>query len=499
MLGADRAERDKGLPMRHVVDASLARWIRRLLAGGVVLLSLAALATSTAQQAQRQALVIDIEGAIGPGIADHVVRQFSGLDPTRVGLVILRLDTPGGLDTAMRQIIRAELASPVAVVAYVAPSGARAASAGTYITYAAAIAAMAPGTNLGAATPIVIGGMPEMPGSTPTEPEKKPDEKGAKKSKPEPTPPASEGDTETRKMVNDAVAYIRSLAQLHGRNADWAESAVRGAASLPAEEALKLRVIDVIAPTLQDLLKQVDGRQAIVDGQKQKLATADLAISEVELDWRTRLLSVITDPNIAYLLMLVGVYGLIFELSSPGAVLPGVLGGICLLLALFAFSVLPIDLAGVALVLLGIGMMASEAFIVSYGVLGLGGIVAFVIGSIIMFEPGSANFGLSISVIVASTVFSAGLLLLVLTMLVRSRQRAVVTGGAALIGASASVTEWADGTGRVRLGGELWHARAASSQAATLRPGERVKVLGRDGLVLLVDRVVDQLAKEASS
>jgi membrane-bound serine protease (ClpP class) len=483
--------------MRQVVDASLARWIRRLFAGGVVL-SLLAMPQSTAQQAQRQALVIDIEGAIGPGIADHVVRQLSGLDPSRVGVVILRLDTPGGLDSAMRQIIRAELASPVAVVAYVAPSGARAASAGTYITYAAAIAAMAPGTNLGAATPIVIGGMPELPGGAP---EQKPDEtnKPNKKGKAEPAPPASEGDTETRKMVNDAVAYIRSLAQLHGRNADWAESAVRGAASLPAEEALKLRVIDIIAPTLHDLLKQVDGRQAVVEGQKQKLATADLAITEVEVDWRTRLLSIITDPNIAYLLMLIGVYGLIFELSNPGAILPGVLGGICLLLALFAFSVLPIDLAGVALVLMGIGMMASEAFIISYGILGLGGIVAFVIGSIIMFEPGSTNYGLSVSVIIASTVFSAGLLLLVLTLLVRSRQRAVVTGGAALIGASASVTEWAEGAGRVRLGGELWHARAASSRAAALRPGERVKVLDRDGLVLLVERVADQLPKEASS
>jgi membrane-bound serine protease (ClpP class) len=427
-----------------------------------------------------------------------VVRQLSGLDPDRVGLVILRLDTPGGLDSAMRQIIRAELASPVAVVAYVAPSGARAASAGTYITYAAAIAAMAPGTNLGAATPIVIGGKPEMPGGAP---EKKPDEtnKANKKGKAEPAPPAPEGDTETRKMVNDAVAYIRSLAQLHGRNADWAESAVRGAASLPAEEALKLRVIDVIAPTLPDLLKQVDGRQAVVDGQKQKLATADLAIIEVELDWRTRLLGIITDPNIAYLLMLIGIYGLIFELSNPGAILPGVLGGICLLLALFAFSVLAIDLAGVALVLLGIGMMASEAFVVSFGILGLGGIVAFIIGSIIMFEPGSTDFRLSISVIVASTVFSAGLLLLVLTMLMRSRRRAVVTGGAALIGATANVTEWADGAGRVRLGGELWHARGASNQAAALRPGERVKVLDRDGLVLLVERIADQQLKEASS
>jgi len=485
--------------MWRIANALTTRWFRWLFAGGVATLLVALPQTSTpAQQAtaslpSRQALVIDIEGAIGPAIADHVARQLAALDPTIVGLVILRLDTPGGLDTAMRKIIRAELASPVAVAAYVAPSGARAASAGTYITYAASVAAMAPGTNLGAATPIAIGGMPEMPGGEPTAPEKKPDEAAktdAAKEEPKQSPP--EADAETRKMVNDAVAYIRSLAQLHGRNADWAESAVRGAASLPAEEALKLGVIDLVAPTLKELLQKIDGREATVDGKRQKLATADLALTEVPLDWRTRLLVVITDPNIAYILMLIGIYGLIFELSNPGAVLPGVLGGICLLIALFAFSVLPIDYAGVALVLLGIALMASEAFVTSFGILGLGGIVAFVIGSIIMFEPGSSNFGLSISVVVASTAVSAGLVLLTLTMLVRSRRRAVVTGGAALIGATGSVIEWTESEGRVRLAGEIWRARAAPVHSGTLRPGQRVKVQGRDGLMLLVERIEDQ-------
>ena len=480
-----------------IANALPARWCRWLFAGGVAMLLALLLQTPTlAQQASaplpsRQALIIDVQGAIGPAIADYVARHLAALDPTIVGLVILRLDTPGGLDIAMRKIIRAELASPVAVAAYVAPSGARAASAGTYITYAASVAAMAPGTNLGAATPIAIGGMPEMPGGEPTAPEKKPGEPDKKDgAKEEQSPP--EGDVETRKMVNDAVAYIRGLAQLHGRNADWAESAVRGAASLPAEEALKLGVIDLVAPTLEELLRKIDGREAIVDGKRQKLATADLVLTEEPLDWRTQLLAVITDPNIAYILMLIGIYGLIFELSNPGAILPGVLGGICLLMALFAFSVLPIDYAGVALVLLGIALMASEAFVTSFGILGLGGIVAFVIGSIIMFEPGSSNFGLSISVIVASTLVSAGLLLLTLTMLVRSRRRAVVTGGAALIGATASVIEWTEGEGRVQLAGEIWRARAASIHSGTLRPGQRVKVQGRDGLMLLVERVEDQ-------
>jgi membrane-bound serine protease (ClpP class) len=471
--------------MRRIADAPLARCMRWLMAGGAMLLLAAFQAPlAAAQPGSRQALIVDIDGPIGPATADHVERQLAGLDPARVGLVILRLDTPGGLDIAMRKIIRAELASRVPVVAYVAPSGARAASAGTYITYAASIAAMAPGTNLGAATPIVIGGMPEMPGGEPNTP----DQDKNKDAKEQPKEPPGEGNAETRKMVNDAVAYIRSLAQLHGRNADWAESAVRGAASLPAEEALKLGVIDLVAPTVDELLKKIDGREAIVAGSRQKLATSDLVPIQVATDWRTRLLTVITDPNIAYILMLIGIYGLIFELSNPGSILPGVLGGICLLLALFAFSVLPIDYAGIALVLLGIALMASEVFITSFGILGLGGVVAFVIGSIIMFEPGSTNFGLSISVIVASTAVSAGLLLLALSMLVRSRRRVVVTGGAALIGATGSVVTWDGGEGRVRLAGEIWRARAG----AALHPGDRVTVRDRDGLTLLVDRIDDQ-------
>ncbi|HET6158461.1 MAG TPA: nodulation protein NfeD [Dongiaceae bacterium] len=477
--------------MRRIATPPTAPWFRWLATGVAALLLIAFIAPAPAQQATetqapKQALMIDIESAIGPATADHIDRQLEEADPARVGAVILRLDTPGGLDTAMRQIIRAELASPIPVIAYVAPGGARAASAGTYITYAASVAAMAPGTNLGAATPIVIGGLPEIPGGEPSKPEQEPDK--AKKPDTGKEQPKEDANPETRKMVNDAVAYIRSLAQLHGRNVEWAESAVRGAASLPADEALKLGVVDVIAPTAEQLLRQIDGREVIAGGEKRTLATAGLVLTHVQPGWRTRLLGTITDPNIAYLLMLVGIYGLIFELSNPGAILPGVLGGICLLLALFAFSALPIDYAGVALVLLGIALMVSEAFVTSFGILGLGGIVSFVIGSIIMFEPSSPNFGLSISVVVASTIVSAGFLILVLTMLLRSRRKAVVTGGAALIGATGNVIEWSGSEGRVRIVGEVWRARAG----VELHPGDRIKTTGRDGLLLLVERLEEQ-------
>jgi membrane-bound serine protease (ClpP class) len=467
------------------------------LAAGAIMLLVALLAAmiepAPAQEAPatRQALIIDIDGAIGPAIADHVAERLAAADPTQTGLVILRLDTPGGLDTAMRKIIRAELAARVPVVAYVAPAGSRAASAGTYIVYAASVAAMAPGTNLGAATPITIGGLPDLPEGEPDkdEPDKgKPDQskkdEDKEGEKEEPTEPLDTSRPESRKMVNDAAAYIRSLAQMHGRNADWAESAVRGAASLPADEALKLNVIDVVAATIPELLQKLDKREAIVDGRKQTLATADLDPVETEIDWRTRLLMVITDPTVAYLLMLVGVYGLIFEFANPGTYAPGVIGGISLLLALFAFSVLPIDYAGVALILLGIALMAAEAFAPSFGILGLGGVTAFAIGSVIMFNADAPGFGLPIPVVVASSAVTGGLLILVLAMLVRSRRHAVITGKEGLLGSVGEVIEWSGGDGRVRVLGELWHARANE----VLQPGDRIQVQGREGLLLMVER-----------
>ncbi len=420
-----------------------------------------------------QAVVLQIDGAIGPAVADYVVRELRGIRQGETRLVVLRMNTPGGLDTSMREIVRAILSSPVPVATYVAPSGARAASAGTYIAYASAIAAMAPGTNLGAATPIRLGA-PGLPGGAPQQPA------GQKEKGSEGTEPA---DAETRKAVNDAVAYIRGLAELNGRNADWAAEAVRTAVSLPASEALKLHVIDVIADDVPDLLRQIDGRVVKVAGKSERLATAGLEVVTAPPDWRTELLAVITDPNVAFLLMLLGVYGLIFEFLNPGAVAPGLVGGISLLVALYALNLLPINYAGAALVLLGIGLMVAEAHIGSFGVIGVAGIVAFVIGAIMMFPSGAPGFTLSLSVVAAATIMTAALFLLVLTMLLRSRRRPVVTGKEGLLGAEGETVAWDGDEGRVRVNGEIWRARAQRP----LEAGARIKVIDREGLVLVVE------------
>jgi membrane-bound serine protease (ClpP class) len=446
-------------------------------------LLLVAAATIPTAAEGRRAVVIEIDGAIGPAIADFVSRQLAAARPSDTGLIVLRIDTPGGLDTSMREIIRAVLASPVPVAAYVAPSGARAASAGTYIAYACAIAAMAPGTNLGAATPVQLGGLPLLPSGPSQPPTKGNDGKESPGAGSTDGAPLAEPDTETRKILNDAVAYIRSLAELNGRNADWAAEAVRSAVSLSAADALRLHVIDVIADNVPDLLRQIDGRMVRVAGQPERLATTGLEVVTVEPDWHTQLLAVITNPNIAYLLMLLGVYGLIFELANPGMVLPGLIGAISLLIALFALNLLPIDYAGAGLVLLGIALMVAEAFIGAFGVLGVGGIVAFAFGSLMMFHGNAPGFGLSLSVVAATTIFSAGFFVLVLTMLLRSRRRPVITGGEAMIGAGGEAVSWEGTAGRVRINGEIWLAHSRHP----LQPGASIKVAGREGLVLLVE------------
>jgi membrane-bound serine protease (ClpP class) len=444
-----------------------------LMLAAMALAGLAAPA-ATAAVAER-AVLIEIDGVIGPPIADYIVRELGAARRGQVRLVILRMNTPGGLDTSMRQIISAILASPVPVSTYVAPNGARAASAGTYIAYASAIAAMAPSTNIGAATPVQFGGNPLLPL----------DQKEQKEQKQQEGKPGEPADAETRKAINDAVAYIRSLAALNGRNGDWAAEAVRSAASLPASEALSLHVIDTIADDVPDLLRKIDGRTVTVAGKPQRLATVDLEVVTVPPDWRTELLALVTNPNVAFILMLIGVYGLILEFFNPGAVAPGLIGAISLLVALYALALMPINYAGAALVILGVALMVAEAHIGAFGALGVGGIAAFVIGALMMLPPHAPGFSLSRGVVAGAAVGSAALLLLVLAALLRSRKRPVVTGSEALIGAEAEIVSWQGGEGRVRVKGEIWLARSDVILAAA----SRVKIVGRDGLVLRVEDI----------
>ncbi|MGH8220493.1 MAG: NfeD family protein [Steroidobacteraceae bacterium] len=414
---------------------------------------------SAAPRAAPVAAVLHLRGIVGPATSRYIERGLASAQSAGDRLVILEMDTPGGLDTAMRDIIRAILASRIPVVGFVAPSGARAASAGTYILYACEIAAMAPATNLGAATPIEIGGT----------------------STPQRTPePAT---TEERKQINDAVAYIRGLAQLRGRNGDWAEQAVRGAASLPANAALQKHVIDLIAGDVPDLLAKLDGRQVKMGGETVVLATRGVSTVPIDPDWKTQLLAIITHPTIAYGLLLIGIYGLLLEGYNPGAMLPGVVGVISLLVALFAFQILSVNFAGLVLVAVGIGMIIGEFFLPTYGSLGIGGLVAFVVGSIILFDTDTNELHLALPII-AGVATAGGLILIGLVYFTsHSRRRPVVTGKEAMLGASAEVFEDFEQRGRVRLGGELWNAYTSQP----VRAGETVRIVKVEGLQLWVE------------
>ena len=422
-------------------------------------------------RAHADAWLIEVDGAIGPASADHMLRGLEQAQASGAELVILRIDTPGGLDTAMRDMVKGVLASAVPVVAYVAPGGARAASAGTYLLYATHLAAMAPGTNLGAATPVQIGG-PNLPGLG-DQPED-----GEEKKREQPTTAME------KKIVNDAVAYIQSLAQMRGRNGQWAERAVREGASLAAEDALREGVIEVIAPSLPDLLQQIDGREVTVADMPRLLRTANLPVYLHPVDWRSEFLAVITDPNVAYILLLVGIYGLILEFYHPGIGLPGIVGGICLLLALYALQALPVSYAGLGLVLLGVALMVVEAFSPSFGLFGLGGIAAFIVGSILLLDTEVPGYRIALPLILGVAVFSGGLLIFAVGALVRARQRPILTGLEHLSGATA-VIESVDGTtARARLDGELWTVACDE----TLAPDDKVQVDAIDGLTLRVSK-----------
>lgn len=433
-------------------------------------LSIAAAQEQQDRAASGTAIVLDIRDAIGPATSDFFVRTLNRAQARNAELIVLQMDTPGGLDSAMRDMIRAILASSIPVAIYVAPSGARAASAGTYLLYAAHIAAMAPATNLGAATPVQIGGSDER------DPERSPDKDAGDDNKSAP------GTAMERKAVNDAVAYIRGLAELRGRNADWAEAAVRTAASLSANAALEQKVIDVIAADLSDLLRQLDGRTVKIGKAEVRLQTAGIAIERIEPDWRTKLLAVLTNPNVAYLLMLVGVYGLLLEGYNPGAILPGVVGAISLLLALYAFQVLSVNYAGLGLVLLGLALMVAEAFAPSFGALGLGGIVAFVVGSIILMDTETPGFQVSRAVIGGVAAAGAVLMLSTATYFARSRRRPVVTGVEQLLREPAIAMADFETTGLVRVRGEIWSAMTR----IPVKEGQRLRVLRVDGLTLEV-------------
>ena len=416
------------------------------------------------------AWMIDVEGAIGPATADHMIRGLEQAQAAGAELVILRIDTPGGLDSAMREMIKEVLSAQIPVLGYVAPGGARAASAGTYLLYATAVAAMAPGTNLGAATPVQIGspGLPRMPDKTPVN-----EEEGSK---------GQVGTPMERKILNDAVAYIESLAQLRGRNVEWAVKAVREGASLSAEDALEIGVIDLVADSVPALLEQVDGRAIDMGSAKLTLKTRDMAVYQHPVDWRSEFLAVITNPNIAYVLMLLGIYGLIIEFYSPGFGLPGVLGAVSLLLALYAFQVLPISYAGLGLILLGIVLMTAEALAPSFGILGLGGIVSFVVGSVMLMDTQLPGYQIAMPMIVGFAVFSVALLVFALGMILRVRRKELVTGMDHLFGSRATVESVSGDVAWVRLEGELWEAACDEPLARN----DEIRIDGIEDLTLQV-------------
>ncbi len=422
-----------------------------------------------------KAYLVELDGPIGVVSQELIVRSIDNAEVDGASMIILQMNTPGGLDHSMREIIKAILDSQVPVITYVSPQGSRAASAGTYILYASHVAAMAPATNLGAATPVTIGGLPQPP----TDPD-------------QPVDKEKSGDGKTtmeRKIINDAAAYIKGLAKLRKRNEDWAERAVREAASLTADEALELNVIDLVAEDLTSLLKQLDGKEIIVKGRNITLDSGALIIERIIPDWRSNILAVITNPNVAYMLMLLGIFGLILEFSNPGIILPGVVGIISLLLALYALQVLPINYAGLALLAVGLAFIVSELFVTSGGILGIGGVIAFTVGSIMLFDD--QYIAVSIPMIGGTALVAGGFMLWILQRFSSLRRAQVVSGEEYMIGHIGTVHKAFSHRGRVDIDGESWIAETR----VPVDKGQKVRVTAVNKLVLNIEPV-DIIDKE---
>ena len=435
------------------------------------------LAASASTQENGTAYLLRIDGGIGPATGEYLANGIAEATRQNAELVIIQMNTPGGLDSSMRDIIRAILESSVPVVGYVSPSGSRAASAGTYIMYASHIAAMAPATNIGSATPVQIGA------DGPRRPDAE-DEKDDAEGTDQETDSKGEGTTAMeRKVINDAVAYIRGLAELRNRNADWAEKAVREAVNVTATEALELGIIDLIAKNPQQLLQEIDGMSVEVKGTVESLTTAGLEVTEIEPGWRNKLLSVITDPSVAYMLLILGIYGLIFEGYNPGAILPGVVGAISILLALYAFQILPVNYAGLGLIALGVILLIAEVFAPSFGALGIGGVIALVSGSIILMDTDVPGYQISRSLILSVAIMSSAMIVGIVYFAIRARSRPVVSGSEQMIGMTGTARGKIGLKGTAFVHGELWQAHASD----IIPDGHQITVIGIDGLKLTVE------------
>ena len=474
-----------------------------------IFISMTGLSLATSAKADGTAIVLDLKGAIGVATAEYIVGGIDDAQERNANLVIIRMDTPGGLMEPMRDIVQSILASSVPVATYVTPGGARADSAGTYILLASHIAAMAPTTHLGAATPVSLMGE-DTRDEKPTNPLAPPpleneetdsedsesagetEESEAADSEAEDKPPI-EGGAMDRKVMNDAVSYIRALAEAHGRNADWAEDAVRTAATLTATEALEKNVIDLIADNQADLLDAVNGMEVQVNNSVFTVDTESLTIETIEPGWRLKVLGAIAQPEVAILLLMVGLYGLLFEGYNPGAIIPGVAGVICLLLAAYALQVLPVNYVGLALILVGLALITAEAFVPSFGALGLGGIAAIIFGSIMMFDSGIPGFGISIAFVVTMAVIVGGLLLWLVSYLIKARRQGAVSGKDRIIGAHGVAMESFTGQGKVWLEGEAWSAISHKP----VEKDQTVVIRSLDGLVLNVEPVSESARSSA--